>query len=102
MVNASAYQGRRALVTGVTGFKGAWLAMWLRRLGAEVVGLSLPPPTKPSLFERGALDSAVVHWREGDVRDAAFVRRVLRENEPEVVFHLAAQSLVRTSYEDPV
>jgi CDP-glucose 4,6-dehydratase len=96
----SAFQGKRVLVTGHTGFKGAWLALWLHHLGAEVTGFALPPPTRPSLFE--ALDPArKMRHREGDIRDLPALERVFEEADPEVVFHLAAQSLVRRSYEDP-
>ncbi|MGH7271152.1 MAG: CDP-glucose 4,6-dehydratase [Polyangiaceae bacterium] len=100
-VSASFWRGRRVLVTGVTGFKGGWLALWLRELGATVVGYSLPPPTTPSLFESTALDR-VVEWIEGDVRDRARFTRAIRESAPEIVFHLAAQPLVFASYEIPV
>jgi CDP-glucose 4,6-dehydratase len=98
---AEAYRGKRVLLTGHTGFKGAWLAEWLLDLGAEVTGYSLPPPTAPALF--GQLDLARrLRHREGDVRDAAKVRGVLGELQPDFVFHLAAQPLVRLSYAEPV
>jgi CDP-glucose 4,6-dehydratase len=93
--------GRRVLVTGHSGFKGGWLTLWLRQLGAEVVGLSLPPNTTPSLFEAariaGACESHI-----GDIRDEATVRRVVRDAAPEIVFHLAAQPLVRASFRAPL
>ena len=88
-------------MTGVTGFKGSWLALWLRELGADVVGYSLAPPTSPSLFELAGVAHAA-RWIDGDVRDAARLRAAIKENDPEVVFHLAAQPLVRASYEEPV
>lgn len=96
-----AYDGASVLVTGSTGFKGSWLCWWLHLLGARVTGAALPPPTDPSLFERLALRE-VVDQREGDVRDLAFVRSVVAASRPHVVFHLAAQPIVRASYEDPV
>src|SRR5947209_2122332 len=97
----AAYAGKRVFLTGHTGFKGGWLALWLRELGATVTGFALPPDTKPSFFEAaGAADS--VRHLEGDVRDLASLRRALRETEPDFVFHLAAQALVRRSYEDPL
>lgn len=89
------------LVTGHTGFKGAWLSLWLHQLGAEVTGVALAPPTDPSLFEKARLGE-IVHHIEADVRDYAAIKRAVDAARPEVVFHLAAQSLVRYSYEHPV
>ena len=100
-LNAARWKGRRAFVTGATGFKGSWLSLWLRELGADVVGYSLPPPTTPSLFERARL-SEDLRWVQGDVRDLAHLRRAVADAGAEVVFHLAAQPLVRQSYEAPV
>ncbi|MGH7995342.1 MAG: CDP-glucose 4,6-dehydratase, partial [Opitutaceae bacterium] len=98
---AEAYRNRRVLVTGHTGFKGAWLCEWLLALGAEVTGFSLSPPTSPSLFGQSRL-TARLRDTEGDVRDLSALERVLAESRPEFVFHLAAQALVRPSYEDPL
>jgi CDP-glucose 4,6-dehydratase len=97
---APAYAGRRVLVTGHTGFKGAWLSLWLQSLGAEVIGMAPGVPTRPSLYE---LAEVGAHMRglEVDVRDAAAVRGALAEARPEVVFHLAAQPMVRRSLRDP-
>lgn len=95
------WHGRRVFVTGVTGFKGAWLGMWLRHLGARVRGYSLPPPTSPSLFALARMQEDV-EWIDADVRDLARLAREIKDWEPEAVFHLAAQSLVRASYERPV
>jgi CDP-glucose 4,6-dehydratase len=100
-LSASSWLGRRVLVTGHTGFKGAWLALWLKELGARVTGLSLAPPTNPSLFELAEVGQHVTHI-EADIRNTAALRDAFRACEPEVVFHLAAQSLVRRSYQDPV
>jgi CDP-glucose 4,6-dehydratase len=97
----SRWAGRRVLVTGHTGFKGSWLALWLHALGARVTGFALPPPTRPSLFEAARIDQLIDHV-EGDVRDLAAVERVVRACRPEIVFHLAAQPLVRLSYDEPV
>jgi CDP-glucose 4,6-dehydratase len=101
LVNADSWRGRRVLVTGHTGFKGGWLSLWLHRLGAEVIGFSLPAPTEPSFFEQTRLAELVRHV-EGDVRDLGAVDAVIRETQPEMVFHLAAQPLVRYSYDAPV
>jgi CDP-glucose 4,6-dehydratase len=94
------WAGRRVLVTGHTGFKGAWLALWLHRLGARVSGLALEPPTSPSLFALARLDELVDDVR-ADVRDAEAVRAAVARAAPEVVFHLAAQPLVRVALADP-
>jgi CDP-glucose 4,6-dehydratase len=96
-----AYAGRRVLVTGHTGFKGSWLCEWLLAAGADVTGLSLPElPTEPSLFTQLGLNTRMTDLR-GDVRDAADVRRAVEKSRPEFVFHLAAQPLVRLSYDQP-
>lgn len=95
------WRGKRVLLTGHTGFKGAWLALWLRRLGAEVIGASLPPATTPSLFALAAIGE-LVQSHELDIRDAGAVAGLVRETQPEVVLHLAAQALVRASYRDPL
>lgn len=101
LVTGSPWADRRVLVTGHTGFKGGWLSLWLHALGAKVTGFSLPPASDPSFFEAVRLRELVTHV-EGDVRDLAAVESVVRDCRPEVVFHLAAQPLVRHSYEQPV
>ncbi len=95
------WQGKRVLVTGHTGFKGAWLSLWLLSLGAEIWGFSLEPNTMPSLFEQLGLKGLLTH-QVGDIRDAALVQQWMKQGQPDVVFHLAAQPLVRRSYEEPV
>ncbi len=95
-----AYAGKRVFVTGHTGFKGSWLCLWLERLGAQVTGYALPPPTDPSLFEQAGIAGGLRHI-EGDVRDAAALEAALAEAKPDYVFHLAAQPLVLGSYEAP-
>jgi CDP-glucose 4,6-dehydratase len=101
MAFANIYYGKRVLLTGHTGFKGAWMAEWLLALGAEVTGFALPPPTSPSLFDQLGLASRLRHI-VGDVRDLAAVRAALKLAQPDFVFHLAAQPLVRLSYDQPV
>ncbi len=99
MIDAGFWRDKRVLVTGHTGFKGGWLTLWLKHLGAEITGLALAPSTQPNLFTEadiaGACDSRIV-----DVRDANAVVDVVRVARPEIVFHLAAQPLVRASYDD--
>lgn len=99
LVNPGHWAGRRVLVTGHTGFKGAWLSLWLREMGAEVAGLALAPE-EPSLFSQIGLDGLIDHV-EGDIRDADLVDQVVARVRPQTVFHLAAQPLVRLSYDQP-
>lgn len=101
VLSDSFWQGRRVLITGHTGFKGSWLALWLQSRGADVTGYSLAPPTRPSLFELAQVAQGL-HSVEADVRDLERLRAVFAEREPEVVLHLAAQSLVLESYREPI
>jgi CDP-glucose 4,6-dehydratase len=98
--DASFWRHRRVFLTGHTGFKGAWLTLWLTGLGARVTGLSLPPPTDPSLFALCAKGRCTDLY--GDIAEAALVVRAIADCEPEVVIHMAAQALVRPSYVDPI
>ena len=93
------YHNRKVLLTGHTGFKGSWLALWLKELGAEVLGIALAPNTQPSHFEllKLGLDSHLV-----DIRDYEKIAKIMRDFQPEMVFHLAAQPLVRDSYGQPL
>ena len=96
------WRGRRVFVTGHTGFKGSWLSLWLRRLGANVHGYATLPPTEPNLFTVADVASCLADHTVADVRDAGALTRALGEAAPEIVFHLAAQPLVRHSYDAPV
>ena len=95
------WQGRKVLLTGHTGFKGSWLALWLNELGAQVTGLALAPEGGLNLFDQLQLDRLLDH-RLGDIRDPDLLKVIVAETQPEVVFHLAAQPLVRLSYQEPV
>src|ERR1700678_4411570 len=97
----TSWRNRRVFLTGHTGFKGGWMALWLSWLGAEVRGYALDPATSPSLFAAADIGSVVDDMR-GDIRDAASLERAMQEFAPEVVFHMAAQPLVRLSYQDPI
>ncbi len=95
------WRGRRALVTGHTGFVGGWLCAWLAQLGAQVSGFALGPPTTPSFFERAQVERILSRSVIADVRDAAAVAEAVRACDPQVVFHLAAQPIVRDAHRDP-
>ncbi len=97
----NAFFGRRVLITGHTGFKGSWLTLWLKYLGADVAGFSIDYSSSPSNFELLGLENHIHHYI-GDVRDKKRLVEVIDEFKPEIVFHLAAQALVRKSYSDPV
>ncbi len=93
--------GKRVFVTGHTGFKGSWLSLWLQQLGAEVTGYALSPPTNPSLFDVANVASGMTSVI-GDVRDAESLTRCMKMAKPDIVIHMAAQALVRSSYDNPV
>ena len=101
MNNRSFWNGKKVFVTGHTGFKGSWLCLWLHSLGAEVTGYALNPPTQPSLFELCHIDQ-LIDSKIADIRDLEKLRDTMRAVKPEIVFHMAAQPLVRDSYKIPV
>lgn len=95
------FHKRRILITGNTGFKGCWLSLWLNMVGAEVMGISLNPPSSPSMYECVG-GARFISTHSADIRDAQAIKKVIKSFEPEVVFHLAAQPLVRLSYREPI
>lgn len=95
------WRGKRVLLTGHTGFKGSWMSLWLESMGASLHGLALQPPTSPSLFDEAHVAEGM-HSHIGDIRDFTTVQRVMNEVRPEIIIHLAAQPLVRYSYQAPV
>jgi len=101
MIDKTFWRKKRVFLTGHTGFKGAWMSIWLNELGAEVWGYALDPPTEPSLFEKAGLATRI-HSIYGDIRDQERMHRAIETAKPEVVIHMAAQPLVNLSYEEPL
>lgn len=98
---ASFWQEKKVFITGHTGFKGSWLSLWLQGLGAKLVGYSLSPPTDPSLYDLAGVGDGMISIL-GDIRDRHALASAIQKHQPEIIFHMAAQSLVRKSYQDPV
>ncbi len=98
---ANFWQGKKVFITGHTGFKGSWLSLWLQNVGAELLGYALPPPTDPALFSDARVADGMTSVTD-DVRDLARLQKTMAGFQPEIVFHLAAQPLVRRSYKEPV
>ena len=101
IIDAKFWHGKRVLLTGHTGFKGSWLSLWLQSLGAELHGYALAPPTNPGLFEEASIANGMVSTI-GDVRDYRSLFEAIKKSEAEIVIHMAAQPLVRLSYQQPV
>lgn len=96
------YRGKRVFLTGHTGFKGSWLALWLTQLGAKVCGYSLEPNTKPSMFKELLIENRIEKSIIGNILDIGKLEQSMKEFQPDIVFHLAAQPLVRLSYSEPI
>lgn len=101
VMNRSFWKDKKVLITGHTGFKGSWLALWLQNLGADLIGYSLPSPTNPNLFKTAHVERKM-NSILGDVRDLEQLKSVIQTHQPQIIFHLAAQSLVRFSYSNPI
>lgn len=101
VVNKSFWKDKIVLITGHTGFKGSWLALWLQKMGSNVIGVSLEPPTSPSIYEQARVAENMDSLR-ADIRDLDAIKEIFNTYKPEIVFHLAAQPLVRYSYREPV
>lgn len=102
MIDPDFWKDRRVFITGHTGFKGSWLSLWLSQLGAKITAYSLAAPTNPSMFQLAKVERSVEKSFHGDIRDGAALKAAIFEEKPEIVIHMAAQSLVRESYADPV
>ena len=101
-INREFWAGKRVLLTGHTGFKGSWLALWLTELGAVVTGISLEPNTTPNLFSQLDLAQKLEQHHIADINNNQAINEIVYKCKPQVVFHLAAQALVRHSYQDPL
>lgn len=102
MIDTTFWDGKRVFITGSTGFKGSWLSIWLNELGSKVYGYSLEPPTNPSIFALSDFEAHGIQTTIGNIQDTEKLTKALQESKAEILFHLAAQPIVRTSYEDPV
>jgi CDP-glucose 4,6-dehydratase len=100
-INPTFWKGKRVLITGHTGFKGSWLSLWLQSMGAELRGIALPPPTTPALFDEAQVVNGMEHFI-ADIRDYEKIRSLMENFKPEIVIHMAAQPLVRLSYQQPI
>ena len=101
MIDVNFWNGKRVFLTGHTGFKGSWLSLWLSSMGASVKGYALEPPTSPSLFNEAKI-SHQIHSDIGDIRDLDQLKKSMSSFDPDIIFHMAAQPLVRYSYDNPI
>ena len=101
MLSENIFKNKKILITGHTGFKGSWLTLWLLKLKAKVIGVSLNTPTKPSLFEILNLRKKIIH-KNFDIRNLNLVKKTIKRHKPDFIFHLAAQAIVKKSFIDPV
>ena len=102
VIDLSFWKGRRVFLTGHTGFKGGWISLWLKQLGAEVCGYSLDCPTPSSIFYAAEIEKLMKYDIRGDIRDLNLLTKSMQSFQPEIVVHMAAQSLVRDSYVNPI
>jgi len=100
-MNSKFWKDKRVLITGHTGFKGSWLSLWLQQMGANAVGYALLPPTEPSLFDIAKVSDGMISIT-GDIRDLDRFKKTIKKYKPEIVIHMAAQALVRESYNNPI
>lgn len=102
MIDTLFWQGRKVFITGHTGFKGSWLSLWLKELGADVTGYALAPPSKSSVYRDACVECSLLQSHYADIRDLKAFQQAMQTAEPEIVIHMAAQALVRDSYTDPI
>ena len=101
VINSNFWKNKKVLLTGHTGFKGSWLSIWLKKLGVELIGFSKDVPTEPSLFELANVSKGMISIID-DITDFSSIKKTVQENQPDIIIHMAAQSLVRKSYENPI
>ena len=101
VINSNFWKNKKVLLTGHTGFKGSWLSIWLKKLEVELIGFSKDIPTEPSLFKLAEVSENMISII-GDIKNFSLIQKTIQENQPDIIIHMAAQSLVRKSYEDPL
>ena len=101
VMNPNFWKNKKVLLTGHTGFKGSWLSIWLKKIGVDLIGFSKDIPTDPSLFQLADVSKDMTSIM-GDIRDFSLIQKVIHENQPDIIIHMAAQALVRKSYNNPL